>query len=235
MLAGSAIQIAKKGRRFRRPFAVLSKDLESQPKLTLKRAASSLCRNLAPRKCCTGSEARRVDIQTGGARLRVVQHVERVSANLKTLGLRESERLRQVRVEAPDRKSFDHVLTQVAALSRLRILENDQARVAAAVVERNGAGSAGRNNLRNRLQVAPNASNGDLRTDCSALRIGNFRPFRRIKKASFRQTAAWSGGSSPADARIVQQLLKQVCIHDVRNAIRVEHTGRGDVRIGSGA
>src|SRR2546422_6557367 len=143
----------KKGRRFRRPF--LGDDYrgsEVQTQLALEHSASGLRSELTPRNGSARSqvgvdrETRIEGIQRADG-LRMVQHVECIHAELEPLRFREPERFGQIRVEAPNRESWEDVLAQVPALSRLRILEDDQARISAAIVERNGAGRARRNNL----------------------------------------------------------------------------------------
>src|SRR5262245_48502276 len=105
--------------------------LEHEPKLSLEYAASDLLRELSPGNCRTCREVW-VDGQIRHAlvihisRLRVIQHVERIHAELQALRFRHLERLREVRIESPDRQTLNDVLPQIPSLSRLRILENDQ-------------------------------------------------------------------------------------------------------------
>ena len=71
----------------------------------------------------------------------MVQHILRVEPDRKSLGFAELERLGQIGIEPPRRKTAEDVLTQVALRSRPRILEDNQVRIPAAVVERDGTRS----------------------------------------------------------------------------------------------
>src|SRR5438093_7142618 len=147
----------------------------------------------------------------------MVQDVERVRAELNALGFADLEPLAQIGVKTPNRKTPEDVLTQGPTLSRKRILQNDQIRFSACIVERNRAGGAGRNDLGQSLQSA--ARSGPAvqvlqRRHQTTLRIRNLRPpaigviddVVSIEVTPFRKAGA--GRESPADVRIGKQFLQ---------------------------
>jgi len=71
----------------------------------------------------------------------MVQYILRVEPDRESLRFVNLERLTQVGIKPPRRKSSEDVLTEVALRSRLRILEDNQVRIPAAVVERDGTRS----------------------------------------------------------------------------------------------
>src|SRR5262245_58927677 len=85
------------------------KGSELQTQLTLEHAVSGLCRDLSPRH---GGARGQVGInrQVRVAGLRMVQHVERVRAELQALRFRDSERFGEICIESPNRKHFKNVL-----------------------------------------------------------------------------------------------------------------------------
>ena len=64
----------------------------------------------------------------------MVQHVVNIGAELQAPGFREPQAFGDVGIEAPDRECSKDILAQVALLSGERILQENQAGVAAAVV-----------------------------------------------------------------------------------------------------
>src|SRR6267142_652370 len=232
-MTSSHFAAEKKGRRSRRPFPGDDyRGSEVQTQLALEHSAAGLRSELTPRTGSARSQVgvdreTRIESILRADGLRMVQHVECIHAELEPLRFRDAERFGQIRVEAPNRESWEDVLAQVPALSRLRILEDDQARISAAVVERNGAGRARRNNPGHSLQQASHATGCDLWADRRALWIGDLRPLCRIEEPPLGQGTS---GSAPPDAGVAEQFLQQVCIRDIRNAVRVQHVLRDNAR-----
>src|SRR5689334_21116919 len=111
----------------------------------------------------------------------MVQHVECVHSELEALRFRDPERFAQIRIEAPDRKPADDILSEISAMPLKGILQDDQTLVSAAVGQGNRTWCSRGNDLRHSLQQAPYTACRNLRTHVCALRIWNFRPLVRIE------------------------------------------------------
>lgn len=105
--------------------------LERESKRTLETPSPGL-------SSVTGDQAkvRARTVQSNGARLWMIQNVGCVDSNLKLLGFRKAECLAHIRIKSPNASLFDKVLSESAAFSRLRSLENDLSRAAIGVSKR---------------------------------------------------------------------------------------------------
>ena len=89
--------------------------LKTEPELALHNTSARLCRDLAER-CGVAVAILSIDIEIGIARLRMVQDVLRIEANLKTLGFRDLESLSQIGIEAPLSQTYDRPVPQITLL-----------------------------------------------------------------------------------------------------------------------